>query len=365
MKQFKNLREEINVIAQVVAETYDLLQEAAGSTAAHMGPAFETSFMQHAHPNKEHPPKFSNEENKTPAEAHAHHHGNLTSEHSTAIHAGAEETYAAVHKHLEQHHGVGKKETLHATWTSRPGQLAKVSGHAGDKNNPGDALLSTSKGKHFAISLKVGEKPGLRSPGLKDLNKMAKVPEHDAEVKQTEIDTHKESLVGIANKGSGKSKPITGTNQNDRNTQFRAIEKSPEHATKVAAIKKSSQDFRSGLATHYANHFSKLSHADKSSAVQRLMNAEETPTPVIKAHYDTKKNKVHISSPVGEFNTMHEKTRNYHFSSKGTYMHVHAEDHNGKMHHIAKISFKDKSSPMTNIVGAVSHGKDYQALATK
>ena len=363
MKQFKNLREEINVIAQTVIEEYELLQEAAGSTAAHMGPAFETSFMQHAHPNKEHPPKFSNEENKTPAEAHAHHHGNLTPEHSATIHAGAEETYAAVHKHLEQHHGVGKKETLHATWTSRPGQLAKVSGHAGDKNNPGDALLSTSKGKHFAISLKVGEKPGLRSPGLKDLNKMAKVPEHDAEVKQTEIDTHKESLVGIANKGSGKSKPITGTNQNDRNTQFRAIEKSPEHATNVAAIKKSSQDFRSGLATHYANHFSKLSHADKSSAVQRLMNAEETPTPVIKAHYDTKKNKVHISSPVGEFNTMHEKTRNYHFSSKGTYMHVHAEDHNGKMHHVAKISFKDKSSPMTNIVGAVSHGKDYQALA--
>jgi len=365
MKQFKNLREEVNVIAQVVAETYDLLQEAAGSTAAHMGPAFETSFMQHAHPNKEHPPKFSNEENKTPAEAHAHHHGNLTPEHSTAIHAGAEETYAAVHKHLEQHHGVGKKETLHATWTSRPGQLSKVSGHAGDKNNPGDALLSTSKGKHFAISLKVGEKPGLRSPGLKDLNKMAKIPEHHAEVKQAEIDTHKESLVGIANKGAGKSKPITGTNQNDRNTQFRAIEKSPEHATKVAAIKKSSQDFRSGLATHYANHFSKLSHVDKSHAVQRLMNAEETPTPVIKAHYDTKKNKVHISSPVGEFNTMHEKTRNYHFSSKGTYMHVHAEDHNGKMHHVAKISFKDKSSPMTNIVGAVSHGKDYQALATK
>ena len=225
MKQFKNLREEVNVIAQVVAETYDLLQEAAGSTAAHMGPAFETSFMQHAHPNKEHPPKFSNEENKTPAEAHAHHHGNLTPEHSTAIHAGAEETYAAVHKHLEQHHGVGKKETLHATWTSRPGQLSKVSGHAGDKNNPGDALLSTSKGKHFAISLKVGEKPGLRSPGLKDLNKMAKIPEHHAEVKQAEIDTHKESLVGIANKGAGKSKPITGTNQNDRNTQFRAIEK--------------------------------------------------------------------------------------------------------------------------------------------
>jgi hypothetical protein len=363
MIQFKELRAESSVIAQVMAEEYELLQEAAGSTAAHMGPAFETSFMQHAHPKKEHPPKFSNEENMTPAEAHAHHHGNLTPEHSAHIHAGAEETYAAVHKHLEQHHGVGKNETLHATWTSRPGQLSKVSGHAGDKNNPGDALLSTSRGKHFAISLKVGEKPGLRSPGLKDLNKMAKIPEHIASTKQHEIDTHKESLVGLANKGTGKAKPITGTNQNERNTQFRAIEKSPAHAKNVEAVKKSSLDFRTGLASHYAGHFSKLSHADKSHAVQRLMNAEETPTPVIKAHYDTKKNKVHISSPVGEFKNMHEKTRNYHFSSKGTYMHVHAEDHNGKMHHIAKISFKDKSSPMTNLVGAVSHGKDYQALA--
>jgi hypothetical protein len=182
-------------------------------------------------------------------------------------------------------------------------------------------------------------------------------------MKQHEIDTHKESLVGLANKGTGKTKPITGTNQNDRNTQFRAIEKAPEHTKRVEAVKKSSQDFRTGLASHYAKHFQNLSHEDKTHAVKRLMNAEETPTPVVKAHYDTKKNKVHISSPVGEFNNMNTKTKHYDFSSKGTYMHVHARDEAGKSHHVAKISFKDKSSPMTNIVGAVSHGKDYQALA--
>jgi len=363
MKQFKELRESAAIVAKTIAEELEILEEAAGSTAAHMGPAFETSFMQHAHPNKEHPPKFSNEENMSPAEAHAHHHGNLTPEHSAHIHAGAEQTYAAVHKHLEQHHGVKKNETLNATWTSRPGQLSKVSGHAGDKNNPGDALLSTSKGKHFAISLKVGEKPGLRSPGLKDLNKMGKIPEHRAAESQRNIDTHKEHLVAMANRGSGKSKLITGSNQNERNTQFRALEKSPQHADRVAKVKKASSDFRSGLASHYATHFNNLSHEDKTHAVKRLMNAEETPTPVIKAHYDTKKNKVNISSPHDEFNTMHSKVKHYNFSSKGTYMHVHAEDQNGKQHHIAKISFKDKSSPMTNIVGAVSHGKDYEKLA--
>lgn len=363
MKQFKSLRESVAIIAKTIIEELEILEEAAGSTAAHMGPAFETSFMQHAHPNKEHPPKFSNEENMTPAEAHAHHHGNLTPEHSAHIHAGAEQTYAAVHKHLEQHHGVGKNETLNATWTSRPGQLSKVTGHAGDKNNPGDTLLSTSKGKHFAISLKVGEKPGLRSPGLKDLNKMAKIPEHTANESQHAIDTHKEHLVSMANKGTGKNKLITGTNQNERNAQFRAIEKSPEHSERVAKVKKASSDFRTGLASHYATHFNNLSHEDKTTAVKRLMNAEETPTPVIKAHYDTKKNKVNISNPHEEFNTMHSKVKHYNFSSKGTYMHVHAEDANGKQHHIAKISFKDKSSPMTNIVGAVSHGKDYEKLA--
>ena len=363
MKQFKILRESFTSIARKIAEDIEILEEGAGSTAAHMGPAFETSFIQQAHPKKEHPPKFSNEDNMAPAEAHAHHHGNLTPEHSAHIHAGAEQTYAAVHQHLQKHYGIGKNETLNSTWTSRPGQLSKVTGHTADKDNPGDALLSTSKGRHFAISLKVGEKPGLRSPGLKDLNKMAKISPQTASAKQEEIDTHKESLVHLANKGTGKSKPITGTNQADRHKQFRAIEKSPEHANRVAAVKSSSLNFRSGLASHYATHFNGLSHEDKTHAVRRLMNAEETPTPVIKAHYDTKKNKVNISNPVDEFKNMHSKVQKYHFSSKGTYMHVHAEDENGKLHHIAKISFKDKSSPMTNIVGAVSHGKDYEKLA--
>ena len=155
---------------------------------------------------------------------------------------------------------------------------------------------------------------------------------------------------------------ITGKSASERNASFRAAEKNPKASVHIANINKKSLEHRSEIAGNLAHHFNKLSHEDKHHAIKKLMNADETDTPVVKVHHDPKKGVTHISDPVAEFKHLHSKTKEYHFEHKGMYMNVHAIDKDGNKHHIAKIGIKHNSSPMTHVVGNVTHGPGYKKM---
>lgn len=318
-----------------------------GSKANSAGVAFETKVLRNLN-GGQHPKLHPDENGMTPAEAHAHHTGNLEPEHHAQVESGAAQAHQVVREHLVKSGFLkSKNEAVDTHWTSKPGQVSKVTGKE-EKNNPADGVVTNKKGQHVGISFKYGENPGLRSPGLKDL---AKITGHEHNQKQ--IDEHKKNLVKMM------GEHVTSSKQSEQNKQFRAAEKEPKAAKHVEAVKEASRQFRTKMASDYATAFNKQSHEHHGVAVRRLLNAESSDTPVIKVHHDPKKNKTTISDPVSEFNKLHSNTSHYSAAASGTKMHVYAHSHEGKKYHIATIGIKDKSSPMTNIVGAVSHGKDY------
>lgn len=333
----------------------DILMEAAGQGSAtnSQGVAFEAAMSKELHHKKQFAEQHPNEEGMSAAEAHKHHMNNLSHEMQGNISAGAKKASEALREHLHEHGIFDKNEKLTTTWTSKPGQLSKTVG-VEDKDNPSDIVLSNKdKSKHVGISLKFGEKPGLRSPGVKDLSKIAGIKHF-----QDEIDSHKEELAKDMGSYGG------GASQSERNDSYRAAEKSsnPKALATVAKVKAKSLAFRSMMASRYAAGLSNLPADKAKDAVRRLMNAEETNTKYIKVSHNPKTGKTDISDPVQEFKDMHEKVKKYHFSSHGMYTDIHAEDKQGNLHHIARIGIKDKSSPMTNIVGAVAHASGYKKL---
>jgi len=285
-------------------------------------------------------------------EAHRHHMNNLSQDMQLKVAQGAQAAATALREHLHEHGYFDKKEKLHTIWTSKPGQLSRTVG-VEDRDNPSDIVLSNkNKSEHVGISLKFGENPGLRSPGVKDLAALTGIRHF-----QSEIDAHKENLI----KQMGKH--VSGANQNERNNQFRTAEKgSPAAKKAAAAVKSESLLFRSSMASRYAAGASKLTHEQATNTIRRLMNAEETNTNYLKLSHNPKNGKTEISDPVADFKKMHNNVKKYFFTSSGSYMHVHALDKNGEKHHILKVNIKDKSSPMTNIVGSVAHAGGYKRL---
>lgn len=329
-----------------------LLNEESGSKANSQGVAFEAALTRDLHHKGKFAEQHPNEDGMSAEEAHRHHMNNLSHEMQTNIASGSKIAAKAIRDHLHENGLLDKNEKTITTWTSKPGQLSKTIGKD-DPNNPGDIVISTlDKSKHIPISLKFGEKPGLRSPGLKDLAQMSGIKHF-----QNEIDDHKNELV----KDMGRH--VSGTSQNERNDAFRNAEKGTDTAKRAAKkVKDKSLAFRSSMASRYAGGFAKLSHEKATDAVRRLMNAEKTEASYIKVSHNPKNGKTDISDPVNEFETMHNKVKKYHFSSNGMYVNVHAEDKDGNIHHILKMGIKDKSSPMTNIVGAVAHAGGYKKL---
>jgi hypothetical protein len=336
----------------------DLLSEEASKGAAtnSQGVAFEAAMSKELHHKKQFAEQHPNEEGMSAAEAHKHHMNNLSHDMQTNIAAGAKKAAEALRDHLHENGIFDKDEKLTTTWTSKPGQLSKTVG-VEDKDNPSDIVLSKKdKSKHVGISLKFGEKPGLRSPGVKDLAKIAGIKHF-----QDEIDSHKEELAKDMGRYGG------GSSQTERNDSYRAAEKSdnPKALATVAKVKAKSLAFRASMASRYAAGLSNLPADKAKDAVRRLMNAEETATPYIKVSHNPKNGKTDVSDPVQEFKDMHAKVKKYHFSSNGMYADVHAEDKQGTLHHIARIGIKDKSSPMTNIVGSVAHAGGYKKILNK
>jgi len=336
----------------------NLLSEAAGQGAAtnSQGVAFEAAMSKELHHKKQFAEQHPNEDGMSAEQAHKHHMNNLSHDTQTAIASGAKKAADALRDHLHEHGLFDKNEKLTTTWTSKPGQLSKTVG-VEDVNNPSDIVLSKKdKSQHLGVSLKFGEKPGLRSPGVKDLSALSGIKHF-----QSEIDAHKEELAKDMGRYGG------GANQNERNDAYRASEKSdnPKALATVARVKAKSLAFRSMMASRYASGLSKLPADKAKDTVRRLMNAEETNTSYLKVSHNPKNGKTDISDPVQEFKDMHAKVKKYHFSSKGMYTDIHAEDKQGNLHHIARIGIKDKSSPMTNIVGSVAHASGYKKLVNQ
>jgi hypothetical protein len=342
---------------QVVVEQ-PMLVEAAGQEADAKGKAFEIEVARHLHPKGDYPTHYRDEDGKRPAEIAQHLQGVLGKDKYKTISDHAKTAVGQYREHLSKT-GVMPK-TKHPdiiAWTSQPSDHKAFTGKH-DPNANADVMYRHGR-KFRGLSLKYGAAPGVRSPGMEDLSTLSHA-NHD-KVKSM-ISSHRDEIHNIMGKHIDRTSTLGAQHK-----AFKEVVASGSSAAKGKAEQalEASRKFRAGLATHYATHFNKLSHADMSHAVRRLASAEDTMHPHDKIHFDDKKGQVHISDPVGDFNKMHAKVSHYSAEGKGGYLHIHAHTPDGNKHHILKISIKNKSSsPYTNIVGAASHGKDYSKLAS-
>lgn len=328
--------------------------EAASQTGAYadaQGKVFELEFARHLHSKKQHAEHFRNEEGKSPVEVSRRLREILGDEQYNKI---SQHAMTAVNEYKKR---AEFKHPDEIAWTSQPSDHKSFTG-SHDPNSNADVMYRHGK-QYRGLSLKYGKTPGVRSPGMKDLSTLLKTDHSKIE---TRIAEHRADINSIMGKYIDRNKPLGTQHQ-----EFKAVVASGSKAAQQAAdtALQASRDFRAKLVSHYAKHFNKLTHEDKTHAVRRLLSANETLHPHDKIHYDTSKNEVHISNPVEEFNTLHGRIAHYTAEAKGGYLHIHAHTPDGNKHHILKISIKNKSSsPYTNIVGAASHGKDYKKLIT-
>lgn len=354
MKTFKSILTEALELTRLY-EAKDEKESESGKSADAKGKAFEIEFARHMHPKKQYPTHYRDEEGKRPEEIAGQLRGHFGDERYNQISEHARIAAEQYREHIgnQGHLKKGEHPDIIA-WTSQPSDHQSFTGKK-DPNANADVMFR--KGRKFrGISLKYGAKPGLRSPGLKDLAALTKT-DHGAV--QSQIDTHMEDV------HDGMKKFIKSTTARARHQEFKDVKANGSPAAKKAAeaALQKSRDFRAGLTHHYANGFNKLSPADALHAVRRLSSSEDTLHPHDKVHFDDSKGKVHISHPVDDFEKLHGQVKHYSAEARGGYMLIHAHDNAGKKHQILRIGIKNKSSsPYTNIVGAVSHGKDYHKL---
>ncbi len=332
------------------------LSEAAkgqqGAGANSKGVAFETGLTAALHHQGKHAEMHPNDDGMTAEQAWNHHYKNLSGEEQKKLTNSLPASAEALRNALHSRFGIHPKNKINIHWTSKPGQLARSTGHEEDHDNPGDILIHDPKtNQHVAVSLKYGDKPGLRSPGYEDLHKMAKMDiDHDAE------HSFRSDLIKLG------GKTITGDTAAARHKSFREAESNPKAAKVIDAINKRSLEYRKekmgNLTTGLNNN---LNHEEKTMVARRLLNAEKTKTPMLKLNTHPTKGP-HISDPAAEFENLKSKVRNWRFEHNGMYIHLKAEDHEGNVHHIANIGMKHNSSPMTHLVGNVSGASGYQQL---
>ena len=332
------------------------LSEAAkgqqGAGANSKGVAFETGLTAALHHQGKHAEMHPNDDGMTAEQAWNHHYKNLSPEEQKKLTNSLPSSAEALRNALHSRFGIHPKNKINIHWTSKPGQLARSTGHEEDHDNPGDILIHDPKtNQHVSVSLKYGDKPGLRSPGYEDLHKMAKMDiDHDAE------HDFRQDLIKLG------GKTISGDSAAARHKSFRDAEKNPKAAKAIDAINKRSLEYRKermGKLTTGLNN--NLNHEEKTMVARRLLNAEKTKTPMLKLNTHPTKGP-HISDPAAEFENLRSKVRNWRFEHNGMYVALKAEDHEGNVHHIANIGLKHNSSPMTHLVGNVSGASGYQQL---
>lgn len=328
----------------------------SGKKADAKGKAFEIEFARNMHPKKQYPTHYRDEDGKRPEEIAAHLRELFGDERYNQIseHARIAAEHYRDHLHEQGHLKRSENPDIIA-WTSQRSDHKSFTGKE-DPNANADVMFRKGR-KYRGISLKYGAKPGLRSPGIKDLSAMMKV---NHEAVQNQIDGHMDDV------HEGMKKHIKSTTAKARHEEFKEIVANGSPAAKKAAevALQKSRDFRAGMVHTYVNGFNKLKPEEALNAVRRLSSSENTMFDHDKVHFDDKKGKVHISHPVNDFATIQSKVKHFSAEARGGYMIVHAHGHDGKKHQLLRVSIKNKSSsPYTNIVGSVSHGKDFHKLA--
>lgn len=326
-----------------------------GQVAASKGVAYETALSKALSHNGKFAEKHEDENGMTAEEAYHHTMSKLPQHEKVNVEKSIPASVEAIRNHLLHQHNIPLNDEIKVYWTSKPGQVAKTTGRFEDHNNPSDLLIFHPKsGNHIGLSLKFGLKPGLRSPGIEDLHNLAKTS-----LDKNKLEANKHELLSLG------GPHITGNTQSERNKSFRMQEKNSKVKAIIDSINKKSLEHRTDLVSSLVNSYNKLSFQDKTYAVKRLMNAEESGTQVVKIHHNPISSKTHVSDPIQEFKDMHIKVNNYHFEAKGMYINIVAEDKTGNKYLIAKIGIKHNSSPMTHVVGSVSHSGGYKKLLNK
>ena len=231
----------------------------------------------------------------------------------------------AVTEHIKKHHKVDiSKVEKHSSvaWTSQAGDIGKHTGHDEGQENPSDIIISHHDGKkmrHFGVSIKYGKAPGLRSPGHKDMQNILNMPdEHRKTISraQKHISDRVEHELGGHLSGSTKI-----TKKKELKKRIKDHESGKKHDSEVAAAHKKASDaslaIRSNIISHYHRAFNSATPAQRAKFVRKMLGAEKSKFTVLKAHYNEKNGKVHVSNPAEEFDKFHKHVESYHSEHEG------------------------------------------------
>jgi hypothetical protein len=341
---------------QLFKEFVEYITEAggAGEIADAKGKAFELELAKNLHPKQQYPKHHNDETGRSPEAVASDLRNRLGHDEYEKVsgHAAkAAKEYLAKTKHAPSE--------VH--WTSVEGQVSKTTGK-NDAGNQSDLVYKHGK-EHHGISAKYGSAPGARSPGMKDLASMSGMKHEHL---QKLIDAHHEAIHSIM------APHVKSTSNAQRHKEFKEIASGAKGSKAKAAsdlASKTSLEHRSAIAGHLANHFSKLAkndHAGMTEVVRKLTASHGTETPMMKVHHNPKTGKTDVSNPKEDFDNAMSKVKHFSVEHKGMYIHIHAHDHEGNKHSIAKLSIKNKSSsPYTNMVGSSSLGSGLKKLAAQ
>lgn len=258
------------------------------------------------------------------------------------------------------------------SWTSQAGDIGRATGHDEGQENPSDIVLTHHDGKNkipVGVSLKYGKNPGLRSPGHGDMQKMLNTDKlKDSEGKSL-TDKINDEKRKIGEKVDQHITPLlkstkVGDRKDETKLRKRQHESGEVHDPKFSdAVDKgfsAANEHRKKMAKHYADAFNhpENDHHTRRAFVKRMMGIEDTKFPVIKAHYDEKKDKVHVSDPKEQFENM--DTHFHHYSAEAggeksdgkSGITIYGHHHDGTKHKIFSIQHKFSSGAYTGEVNS-------------
>lgn len=276
----------------------------------------------------------------------------LGSVHSMNVSAAAKKAAQHTLSYLNQHHGITPAHIGHVAWTSQPKDIERHTGVQGIRasaDNVASLRTPTAAGhKHVGLSLKIGNAPSLRSPGIKDLT--SSLP-HAA--------PHVNRLIegGERKKNAFARKHLKGSlTDKARHKAFSELGNS-EHGD---ALKSHFKQIHAGMAKHFSRGFNQLPHEYQHAFLRKMTDSEHSGHGMLnlRVHYNPSKGSVHISNPAAEADQFHQNVRKYSAKSNGSMMHVFAHKGRNK-HKVISINFKNKeSSPYTGHAAIVKAGAD-------
>lgn len=258
------------------------------------------------------------------------------------------------------------------SWTSQAGDIGRATGHDEGQENPSDIVITHHDGKRktpVGVSLKYGKNPGLRSPGHGDMQKMLqtdKIKDKDGKSLTDKINAEKDKIGEKIDKHVTPLLKSKSVKDKKAETKLRKIQHEsgevddPKFNDAVEKGFSEANQHRKNMAKHYATAFnhSTNTHEHRRAFVRRMMGIEDTKFPVIKAHYDEKKNKVHVTDPKEQFDNM--DTHFHHYSAEAggegsdgkSGITIYGHHHDGTKHKIFSIQHKFSSGAYSGEVNS-------------